>query len=240
MSGFAGNLMRLDKAISLAKNISRSTARSLIIRGDVRLNGVLVRDAAAHVDESSAIELAGSLMCAIEPGHQYMMYHKMLGEVCSREDAHHPLVFRHFEENRRHPLMTVGRLDQDTTGLLLLTTDGLWSHRVRRPGSHPKCYEVSLSESCSPSGAEEVMQQMRAGVILHNEVKPVCVRRMEQMTDRRFRLWIDEGRYHVVRRLWAALGFHVVGLHRVSVGMLNLDVEPGNWRSLSAAEIALF
>ncbi len=216
--------------------MSRSAARSLILGGQVCVDGIQVRDASCQVGAQSVIGLGADLIPGVEPAHQYLVYHKMLGEVCSREDAHHPLVFRHFNDNMRHPLMTVGRLDQDTTGLLLLTTDGRWSHRVRRPGHHHKCYEVTLSESCLDS----VQDQVLAGVKLEDEHRPVQVQRIERMASNQFRLWIDEGRYHVVRRLWAALGYHVVGLHRSSLGPLHLDIELGQWRPLTQAEVDLF
>ncbi|WP_049097636.1 16S rRNA pseudouridine(516) synthase RsuA, partial [Klebsiella michiganensis] len=130
-----------------------------------------------------------------------------------------------------------GRLDIDTTGLVLMTDDGQWSHRITSPRHHcEKTYLVTLENPLDESTAE----QFAKGVQLHNEkdlTKPAV---LEVVTPTEVRLTISEGRYHQVKRMFAAVGNHVVGLHRERIGDIALDASlaPGEYRPLTAEEIA--
>jgi 16S rRNA pseudouridine516 synthase len=134
-------------------------------------------------------------------------------------------------------LHLVGRLDKDTTGLLLLTDDGAWSHRVASPNRRcSKTYLVALARPL----AEDAESRLLQGLLLHNEKTPTRPAVLQRLDERRVRITITEGRYHQVRRMFAALGNHVVGLHRESIGGLSLDAAlgPGEWRDLSVNERA--
>ena len=139
--------------------------------------------------------------------------------------------------NSAHKLHAAGRLDIDTTGLVLMTDDGQWSHRITSPRHHcEKTYLVTLE---SPV-ADDTAEQFARGVQLHNEkdlTKPAV---LEVITPTQVRLTISEGRYHQVKRMFAAVGNHVVELHRERIGAIKLDddLEPGEYRPLTEDEIA--
>ena len=163
--------------------------------------------------------------------------HKPVGYTCSSKDTGRvvydllPPRFR-----RRQPLLSpVGRLDRDTSGLLLLTDDGELSHRITSPKSHlPKCYEALLA---SDLRGDEAGIFASGDLLLESETTPLAPATMEAIAPRLARLVLIEGRYHQVRRMFAAVGNHVLGLQRVSIGGLALDeLAPGQWRTLTPAD----
>lgn len=166
-----------------------------------------------------------------------VMLHKPVGYVCSTADRHalvYELLPARFT-SRTPVIAPVGRLDRETTGLLLLTDDGPLLHRLTSPRSHvPKTYRVQLAQELSADAAE-----LFAGgeLMLHGESKPLLPAQLEIVGERDVRVTITEGRYHQVRRMFAATGNHVVSLHRERMGGLSLDNLPsGAWRVLSDAE----
>ncbi len=229
--------MRLDRWLAAVAGLSRSQARSAIRSGQVQLQGQCVRQIAMQVDPGMQMRWQGSDHLFSESAQRYLMYHKPVGEVCSREDAHHPLVFDRWSVVEGQHLMTVGRLDCDTSGLLLLTTDGQWSQQLRKPGRHVKTYDVLLYNDLT----EIMREQLLGGVELRGEAGRIQVCWLEQQGDRQVRMGVSEGRYHLVRRLWAAVGNHVVALHRSAIGAVVLDeqLEAGHWRDLREDEISL-
>jgi len=165
------------------------------------------------------------------------MLHKPEGYVCSTEDPDHPTVLYFLDEPVAHKLHAAGRLDIDTTGLVLMTDDGQWSHRITSPRHHcEKTYLVTLE---SPV-AEDTADQFAHGVQLHNEKDLTNPAVLEVITPTQVRLTISEGRYHQVKRMFAAVGNHVVGLHRERIGGIRLDddLAPGEYRALTEDEIA--
>jgi 16S rRNA pseudouridine516 synthase len=163
--------------------------------------------------------------------------HKPIGYTCSTRDTGRvvydllPPRFR-----RRQPLLSpVGRLDRDTSGLLLLTDDGELSHRITSPKSHlAKCYEAVLA---SDLRGDEAGIFASGGLLLESETTPLAPATMEVIGPRLARLVLIEGRYHQVRRMFAAVGNHVLALQRVSIGGLALDgLAPGQWRTLEPAD----
>ena len=168
-----------------------------------------------------------------------LMLHKPVGYTCSTKDPGRvvyellPPRFR----LRRPLLSTVGRLDRDTSGLLLMTDDGALLHRVISPKSEvPKTYEATLAE---PLRGDEAGLFASGTLVLESEATPLLPAELEDLGDRRARLTIREGRYHQVRRMFAAAGNHVEALHRSRVGALELgDLESGRWRLLDPAEQA--
>ena len=168
-----------------------------------------------------------------------LMLHKPVGVTCSTKDAgrlvHDLLPARY---RRRDPLLsTVGRLDRDTSGLLLLTDDGQLLHRIISPKSNlAKTYEATLDR---PLRGDEAALFASGTLVLESETTALKPARLEVLDDTRVRLAITEGRYHQVRRMFAAVGNHVRALHRSRIGGLELDgLEAGQWRPLDAGDLA--
>ena len=129
----------------------------------------------------------------------------------------------------------VGRLDKDTSGLLLLTDDGGWSHRISSPRHRcPKVYVADLAEPLCADAEERLAD----GILLRSEAAPTRPALLQRISDHRARIQVTEGRYHLVRRLFAALGNRVTALHRERIGGLPLDprLAPGEWRELDTRE----
>jgi 16S rRNA pseudouridine516 synthase len=162
-----------------------------------------------------------------------LMLHKPHGYVCSTKDKGR-LIYDLLPPRYRlrdPVLSTVGRLDRDTSGLLLMTDDGMLLHRIISPKSElPKVYEATLAH---PLRGDEAALFASGTLMLESEQKPLLPAELEVLGSQRARLTLHEGRYHQVRRMFAAAGNHVEALHRVSVGGLTLDDLPaGDWRAL--------
>jgi 16S rRNA pseudouridine516 synthase len=169
-----------------------------------------------------------------------LMMHKPVGYTCSRKDPGR-VVFDLLPPRYRMrdpALSTVGRLDRDTSGLLLFTDDGALLHRIISPRAHvTKIYEAELARDLR---GDEAGLFASGRMMLESETEPLEPARLEVLGPRRARLAITEGRYHQVRRMFAAVGNHVETLHRASIGGLALDerLAPGAWRALAADEVA--
>jgi 16S rRNA pseudouridine516 synthase len=168
-----------------------------------------------------------------------LLLHKPTGYTCSRKDAGR-LVYDLLPPRwrRRDPaLSTVGRLDRDTSGLLLITDDGALLHRIISPRAEvAKVYEATLARDLS---GDEAALFASGTLLLESETTPLAPARLTVLAPRRARLVVTEGRYHQVRRMFAATGNHVEALARVAIGRLTLDaLAPGQWRVLSADDVA--
>jgi 16S rRNA pseudouridine516 synthase len=167
-----------------------------------------------------------------------LMLHKPVGYTCSTKDPGrlvYDLLPRRFRY--RDPLLSpVGRLDRDTSGLLLFTDDGGLLHRIISPKAHvPKQYEVTLAQDLR---GDEAALFASGSLMLDSEKTPLLPAEMNVLGARRARLTLHEGRYHQVRRMFAAVGNHVTALHRAQVGELALDdLKAGQWRALDATDI---
>lgn len=229
--------MRLDKYLCQSTGLTRSQAKRALHSGRVLLNGNKHKDSSYKLQASDQITLDGDRLGLV--GQRYLMLHKPAGVECSHNPSHHPSVFSLLELPRLHDLHCAGRLDQDTTGLVLITDDGQWSHRISAPKKDQfKGYSLQLAEPLTQAQAD----QLRQGVLLNGETKPTLAARLQFVDDMQVDLWIQEGRYHQVKRMLAAVGNRVVALHRASVGDLTLgpDLAPGQWRWLTEAEIKAF
>ncbi|WP_429053879.1 16S rRNA pseudouridine(516) synthase RsuA [Aeromonas veronii] len=230
--------MRLDKFLCDCSDLTRSLAGKLIRQGEVMVDGIVVKQPAFHINEQSRIEFDGVLL-TLEQRNRYFMLHKPEGYVCSNEDPDHPTVFFLMDEPAMGKLHVVGRLDLDTTGLVLVTDDGQWSHRITSPRHEcAKTYHVWLADPVSP----DAIALFAEGVYLRNETDKTRPAQLEILDECEARLTIHEGKYHQVKRMFASIGNKVVGLHRERVGGLTLDEDlaPGEYRELTAEEIALF
>lgn len=174
------------------------------------------------------------------PPGMVLMLHKPAGFVCSTKDPGrliNQLLPPRFP-SRKVPVSPVGRLDKDTTGLLLLTDDGQLLHRIVSPRRKvPKVYEATLAH---PLRGDEITAFASGTLMLRSEHEPLAPARLEPIGERRVRVTLWEGRYHQLRRMFAALGNHVESLHRAAIGGLTLgDLPSGQWRPLGPEEVAL-
>jgi 16S rRNA pseudouridine516 synthase len=210
---------------------TRRACAALVADGQVQIDGRTVVDAAERFDTSGLhLVVAGQTWRYHE--RLLLMLHKPSGYECSRQPSHHPSVLSLVPEPYRvRGVQPVGRLDADTTGLLLLTDDGALLHRLTHPKHHvDKRY---LLETADAIGDAEVAALL-AGVGLRGENTPAQARACERLGPQTLMLTIDEGRYHQVKRMLAATGHRVVKLHRERFGAWALpdDLLPGQWRHL--------
>lgn len=228
--------IRLDKYLAHATGLSRKQARSLIRQGQITVDGECQTRLDAHIAVQATVLIDGQ-PCRL-PGYQYVMLNKPAEVICSTEDGHNTTVLDLLGATGVD-LHCAGRLDKDTTGLVLLSNDGQWTHRVTSPRhAHEKCYRVWLAQPVLPHYHDALQQ----GLLLHGEAQPTRPARMAVEPDGSVLLWITEGRYHQVKRMFAALDNQVTRLHREAIGALALDTSlaPGDWRALTATEIDLF
>lgn len=234
MSSFFPERTRLDRLLSHVTGLSRSDIKRCVKRGEVALAGQVVTDPSLQVQAKDELSFDG--MPVEWPRPHYVMLHKPAGYVCSSDEPGEFLVHELVDRPWAGRLHAAGRLDKDTTGLVLLTDDGQWSHRLTSPRSGcEKRYLASL-ESVMDEGA---VRAFADGLLLQGENRPTRPARLEARAGQQALVWLDEGRYHQVRRMFAACGNHVTALHREAIGMLELDADlaPGEWRELSTAEV---
>ncbi|GGE51960.1 pseudouridine synthase [Streptosporangium jomthongense] len=227
--------MRLDQFIATSSPLSRKEARRAIHAGGVEVNGEVWKETGKHVPAGAQVMLEGAQLTL--PGERYLMLHKPEGVVSATRDSEYPTALDLLPAELTRNLHIAGRLDADTTGLLLLTTDGQWSHRITSPRVEcPKTYRVSLSTPVSDSA----IKTLEKGVLLNNDPKPTKPAQVRVLGQRLIELTISEGRYHQVKRMLAAVGNHVEALHRQSIGDIILDpaLGPGAYRELTEQEIA--
>jgi 16S rRNA pseudouridine516 synthase len=167
----------------------------------------------------------------------YLAFHKPPDCECSHSPGHHRSVFSFFPEPfLRRGLEAVGRLDADTTGLLLLSDSGDFIHHLTSPKRHvAKTYQVELKHPVKP----DQIEKLTAGVDLRGDEEPTRPAQVEMESEKRCRITLTEGRYHQVKRMFAAVSNRVEAIHRIAVGPVKLDEDlaPGTWRFLSEAEV---
>ena len=234
---------RVDKLLGSMGYGSRTEMARLGKAGGIVLDGADLTDVSKRIavtpDLPSRMEIDGEPLDP--PPGLVMMLNKPLGMTCSRKEDG-ALVYDVLPERwrRRDPaISTIGRLDKQTTGLLLLTDDGDLLHRVISPKRHvAKVYRATLAR---PLDGTEGDVFAAGGLVLEGEDKPLSPAVLEMLSPTEARLTVTEGRYHMVRRMFAAVGNHVEGLHRERVGGLALpdDLAPGDWRLLDQAQIDL-
>ena len=234
---------RVDKLLGSMGYGSRTEMARLGKAGGIVLDGADLTDVSKRIavtpDLPSRMEIDGRPLDPV-PG-LVMMLNKPLGMTCSRKEDG-ALVYDVLPERwrRRDPaISTIGRLDKQTTGLLLLTDDGDLLHRVISPKRHvAKVYRATLAR---PLNGTEADIFAAGGLVLEGEDKPLSPAVLEVLSPTEARLTVTEGRYHMVRRMFAAVGNHVDGLHRERVGGLALpdDLAPGEWRLLDQDQIDL-
>jgi 16S rRNA pseudouridine516 synthase len=224
---------------------TRRVCAGLIQQGHVTVGGVPETDAGAlHVPEGLEFTVQGTPWTFHEQA--YVMLHKPAGTECSQKPSAWPSIYTLLPAPlRQRPqkgavqgVQAVGRLDQDTTGLLLLTDDGAFIHRMSSPKKHvPKVYEVTAKHPVTQS----MVAQLLAGVVLDDDPRPVRAAACAITGENTLSLTLTEGKYHQVKRMVAAVGNRVEGLHRSRIGGLALpaDLAPGQWRWLTPDDLAL-
>lgn len=230
--------MELDRILQRQGFGSRKSARALIRDGRVMVRGEICDD------PFTDFATEGLEFSVDDEDWQWrekatLMLHKPVGCECSRQPIHHPTVYQFLSA----PLLdrgvqSIGRLDEDTSGLLLFTDDGQLNHRLSSPKHRvPKIYRVTLKHAIDA----EMVRILLSGVLLHDEAEDLCAASCEPLDSHVLRLTINEGKYHQVKRMIAAAGNRVESLHREALGGLHLpdDLLPGQWRWLDAADLAL-
>ncbi|MFV0679140.1 16S rRNA pseudouridine(516) synthase [Ottowia sp.] len=237
--------MRLDQLIYSQGFGTRRHCAGLIVAGLVSVEDAVCLDPAAEV-----LAVSGQTTFSVQRQswqfHEraYVLVNKPAGYECSQRPGAWPSVYsllpgplRQRPGGVKSPgVQAVGRLDQDTTGLLLLSDDGAFIHRMNSPRYHvPKVYEVTVRHPLAVSQ----IQRLLDGVVLDDDARPVRAAAAQVVTSRHLQLTLTEGKYHQVKRMVAAVGNRVNALHRSQVGPLVLgpDLATGQWRWLTAAEV---
>ncbi|MFD1712266.1 16S rRNA pseudouridine(516) synthase [Ottowia sp. GY511] len=242
--------MRLDQMLFSQGFGTRRLCAGLIEQGLVTVGGQVCDAPDADVDtRADTLRYAVKGVDWAYHERAYLMVHKPSGYECSHRPGAWPSVYTLLPAplRQRPPhtkssakivgVQAVGRLDQDTTGLLLLSDDGAFIHRMNSPRHHvPKVYEVTTRHSLDARQIE----RLTGGVVLDDDPKPVAAAAAVAVGDNHLRLTLTEGKYHQVKRMVAAVGNRVEALHRSRIGGLALpaDLAPGQWRWLSSQDLA--
>ena len=227
--------MRVDRFLSNLPQFNRQQARLLLIEKRVRVDGQIVSDPHHDIREFSRIELDEHVLQAGKPA-RYFMLHKPPGCVSATQDPEHPTVLDLLNETDKHDLHIAGRLDFNTSGLMLITNDGHWSRHLTQPQTKlPKVYYVETEQEIT----DGYITRFEQGVYFAYEDLTTLPATLELLGPRSARLSIVEGRYHQVKRMFGYFDNKVVRLHRESIGPLMLDsrLAPGEYRALTPEEI---
>jgi 16S rRNA pseudouridine516 synthase len=233
-------MLRIDKLLANMGYGTRKEVKKLLKSGVVKIDDVVVKDAKTQVDPNTQVVTVWGEVVQYKP-FIYLMMNKPQGVISATEDLTQETVVDLLEEEDRifNPF-PVGRLDKDTEGLLLLTNDGQLAHQLLSPKKHvPKTYFAVVDGEVT----EEDVQLFRQGVVLDDgyQTKPAELTILKSGIRSDVELTITEGKFHQVKRMFAAVGKRVVYLKRIQMGPLPLDetLEPGEYRELTDEEIAL-
>jgi 16S rRNA pseudouridine516 synthase len=227
--------MRVDRFLSNLPRFNRQQVRMLLVERRISVDGVAVSDPHHDVREFSRVCVDGQVLQAGRPA-RYFMLHKPKGCVSATADARHPTVLDWLDEPDKGELHIAGRLDFNTTGLLVITNDGQWSRRLTQPQTKlPKVYRVHTQQDIGP----EYAATFAAGLYFAFEDLTTQPAELVLLGPRIARLSIVEGRYHQVKRMFGHFDNKVIDLHRERMGPLELDatLAPGEYRALTDAEI---
>jgi len=224
--------MRLDKYICKSTEFSLDEAREFIQNRNVSINGIIAIEDLHQVHKNNVVMLYGQLLTLRK--FRYFLLNKPIDMICSNVDEKYPSVLNLLEVERVSELHIAGRLDVNTTGLVLITDDGHWSFNLTSPKNKcEKVYKILLSRPIK-SDAKKIFTE---GVLLQGESKPTLPAKLHIVDDYNVLLTITEGRFHQVKRMFAAIGNKVKSLHRQQIGHVKLDVDSGCWRCLTQTEV---
>ena len=231
--------LTLDRILQSQGFGTRKWCGELIADGEVSIAGEIIRDSRVAL-ETDGLEFAvyGEKWTYRE--HVYIALNKPANFECSRKASHHPGVLTILPEQfTRRDVQPVGRLDHDTTGLLLMSDDGPFIHKQSSPKHHvPKVYVATTQEPVTP----QLVAQLLGGVKLHDEPAPLAAVACRRAGTHQLEIVLEQGKYHQVKRMLAAADNHCVALRRTQIGMLKLDdlgLAEGEWCYLDAAQLAL-
>lgn len=229
----------LDKILQSQGFGTRKFCAELIEDGDVCVNGAVVTDSGARV-ATDGLQLSVYGEAWLYREHVYIALNKPANYECSRKASHHPGVLKLLPEQfERRDVQPVGRLDHDTTGLLLMSDDGPFIHRQSSPKYHvPKIYVATTHEPVTAS----LVALLLSGVKLIDEAETLAAVSCRMLSECEIEIELAEGKYHQVKRMLAAAGNHCVALRRAQIGLLkltDLGLAEGEWCYLSAMELAL-
>jgi 16S rRNA pseudouridine516 synthase len=227
--------MRLDRFLSNLPRFSRKDVRFVLVGKRIKVDGLIVSDPHHDVREFSRVECDDDVLQAGKPA-RYFILHKPMGCVSATIDPQHPTVLDLLDEPEKENLHIAGRLDFNTTGLMLITNDGVWSRRLTQPQTKiAKVYYVETEQVID----DDYVQKFAEGFYFAFEDLTTQPAELTLLGPRCARLSIVEGRYHQVKRMFGHFDNKVLCLHRERMGPLQLDADlaPGQYRSLTAAEI---
>ena len=228
--------MRLDKFLAHHLGVSRTIVNKELKAQKVTVNGDIVKSGAYHISPDQIVEYDGFEIVPITE-NRYFMLNKPQGYVCSTDDPDHPTILYFIDEPMAEKLHSAGRLDLDTTGLVLLTDDGKWSHRITSPKHHcEKVYQVTVEQPLTAN----LIDIFKQGIQLKSEKTLTEPAKLIIIDDYHAELTISEGRYHQVKRMFAAVNNHVTQLHRKQIGNIVIDIPEGEYRPLTQDEINSF
>jgi 16S rRNA pseudouridine516 synthase len=231
--------LTLDRILQSQGFGTRKWCSELIAAGEVSIAGETVTDSRAAIETSGLVfGVYGEMWDYRE--HVYIALNKPADFECSRKASHHPGVLSLLPEQfTRRDVQPVGRLDHDTTGLLLMSDDGPFIHYQSSPRRHiPKVYAATTHDPVTP----ELVAKLLAGVKLHDETESLAAVSCNVVDTHRVEIVLEQGKYHQVKRMLAAAGNHCVALRRTQIGGLKLDalgLAEGEWCYLDAVQLAL-
>ena len=249
--------MRLEKFICKSTEFTKREAIQEIHAGHILVNDIIVLDESIQVHENNTITLNGQ---RLKPRpFRYLLMHKPANTICSNADGDYPSLFNQLDIDGVHGLSRdelhiAGRLDVDTTGLVLITDDGRWTYNITLPDKDcKKVYRVGLSYAIQEHKVATLVERFEQGIQLQGEqglTQPALLEVLpsdyegeasgKSGESKEVLLTITEGKYHQVKRMFAAVGNRVLSLHREKIGDIQLDVEEGQWRFLTAHEVSSF
>jgi len=231
--------LSLDRVLQSQGFGTRKYCRALIEDGDVAIHGEV------HDYYKTLVETEGLVLTVFDEEwtyreHVYIALYKPSSYECSRKPSHHPGVLTLLPEQFTwREVQPVGRLDHDTTGLLLMSDDGSFIHAQSSPKRHiPKVYQATTQEPIT----QALVDQLLSGVQLHDEPAPLAAQSCVQRGDHQLEIVLEQGKYHQVKRMLAAAGNHCAALHRSQIGGLTLEslgLREGEWCYLEKAQLDL-
>lgn len=231
-------MQRIDKLLAHALSISRSDVSRLIRNKMITVNGELVKSGSLKVSSSDEVLYENNVI-VLSSSKRYFMLNKPQGYVCANNDANYPCVTSLLDEPSAYLLHSAGRLDVDTTGLVLLTDDGDWSHTITSPKKRcQKIYHVTLKHPL----LEDYAVSFKKGILLKQEREPTEPATLTYLNEYECLVQIYEGKYHQVKRMFGAVGNRVVALKRLQIGSVILDdtLNEGEYRELNYHEVSSF
>jgi 16S rRNA pseudouridine516 synthase len=231
--------LSLDRILQSQGIGTRKWCRQLIADGEVTIDGSVVDDYKTSFDTDGLRFMLFDEEWLYRE-HLYIAINKPSNIECSRKPSHHPGVMSLLPETFGwREVQAIGRLDHDTTGLLLLTDDGAFNHLMSSPKHHvPKRYLATTAEPVTPS----LITALTSGVVLHDEPAPLAAVECVQVAEQQLQIVLEQGKYHQVKRMLAAAGNHCAALQRIAIGELTLQMlglHEGEWCYLESEQLSL-